>query len=120
MANPPALPNHGVSNTTNTNFNNTISVYMSETAAMALIEESKARASVAKSRYATTARQESVRVGLVVCGVIAWGMVSKWLGLPESIMKAGMLVIGGIYGISIVPKAIEKIREPKVLNPSSQ
>jgi hypothetical protein len=65
-------------------------------------------------QFATPARQESVRVALVVCGTIAWGVVGNLLGFPERILGIGLLVIGGIYGLS---KIGTKSRTPDVPSP---
>jgi hypothetical protein len=89
---------------------------MSDNASKALIADAKAKAKVATSTFATPARQESVRVGLVIAAVIALPIVGKLLQIESVIILAGMTVVGGIYG---VPKAIEKWRQPKAILPPS-
>ena len=84
---------------------------MTDNAKEASIAESKSKATVAEATHATPARQESVRVGLVIGAVIAIMVIGCVLKIDKEIILAAMGVVGGIYA---VPKAIEKWQAHKV------
>jgi hypothetical protein len=80
---------------------------MSDNAANASIAASQSKAQVAIATYATPARQDTYRVGIVVAGVLLLG-IGAMVGIAVPVVLAGMSVLGGVY---VVPKAIEKWRQ---------
>jgi hypothetical protein len=82
---------------------------LNDLAAKAFIRRAEADEKIAESTTASPARQESVRVSVVVAGLIVLTIGGHLCGLSDGLLEAAIVAIGGIYA---VPKAIEKIRGP--------
>jgi hypothetical protein len=120
---PKALPSPGAPEWIKRSESHSIQEYrwdMSDNAAKASIADSQSKAQVAIATYATPARQDTYRVGIVVGGVLLLG-IGAMVGMAVEVVIAGMSVLAGVY---VVPKAIEKWRqrtpEPPKAPPSRQ